>query len=267
MSGDGRLMRVARGLKAVLMILLFGALLAGVLWLGYTLYRTRIEAAYYKEGVKTSIARYQSVLDHYNLVAKRFMKLRDNYNRVLSRTAITELKVQGKKCFVVLRNSEGVIAEVETPVDLSKEVFVDYVVFDNKLFIRRVFDSSTAPDSAHDLFADGAIRSALPGGAVNWDVKRFKFGKSIYRRLDEGVWMITVTGGGALAIERKEKVPHLGFIDPVKGVPLQRFAREDFVTRQKEMDRQIERYRKQLSFVDVIRHVISQPKQVSAQPR
>src|SRR5690606_11857301 len=97
---------------------------------------------------------------------------------------------------VSIRNAAGEIERIATPYRAGSEVFVDYVVIDGRLWIRRVFDADTAPNGG--VVIDPKLAD------VSWDTGDLIQGKAVYRRLDEGRWVVTVTGNGALGLARRE---------------------------------------------------------------
>ncbi len=121
--------------------------------------------------------------------------LRGQYNRAVRRTAVTELVVHDGKLRVSIRTAEGELRALETPFDPSGEIYVDYVILDGRLWIRRVFDANTPPGEG--MVIDPALID------IDWDVARAAHGKAAYRPLDEGRWVVTVTGDGSLGLARQ----------------------------------------------------------------
>ncbi|MEE8475560.1 MAG: hypothetical protein V3T01_09435 [Myxococcota bacterium] len=121
-------------------------------------------------------------------------QLRKQYNQAVRRTAVTELLVNDGKLRVSIRTAEGELRTLETPYDPSREIYVDYVIIDGRLWIRRVFDANTAPGEG--MVIDPALVD------IDWDVARAAHGKAAYRPLDEGRWVVTVTGDGSLGLAR-----------------------------------------------------------------
>jgi len=158
-----------------------GALSAGGL-LGYRLLRADIAAEVYRERLEG--------------LAKDYEAVRADYNRAVKRTAVNELIVRDGKVFVRVRNAAGTVKEIETPYDPSREIYVDYVVVDGRLWLRRVFDSATAPGAG--LVIDPALAD------LDWQSPSAKEGKAVYRRLSEGRWVVTVTGDGSLGLAKAE---------------------------------------------------------------
>ncbi|MBN2198832.1 MAG: hypothetical protein JW747_03185 [Candidatus Aminicenantes bacterium] len=243
---------VAGKIRSFIPLVIWGGFLIIILFVGYQLIKTKMTVKHYREGVAEITAKYQTLVDEYNIAADKFHQLKTRYNEVLARTIITELKVEGRECSVILSNSEGVIVELPVELDLGKEVFVDYILFGNRLFIRRVFDSGTAPERAEDIFKEQKVRDFMPQ-EIDWSDPQFRHGKSIYRKLAEGSWMITVTGGGALDIDRKENVPHLDFISPLEGVEIKEFDPESSEVLKKHFDEKIKKYSEDVGFFDVLK--------------
>ncbi len=150
--------------------------------LGYRFFRAELAASMYRQRLETVAADYQ--------------KLANNYNEAVRRTAVTELLVKDGKLSVRIRGLDGVIQEIPTAYDPKGEIYIDYVVIDNRLWIRRVFDARTAPGDA--LVIDPRFIN------VPWDSSNARYGKAVYRTLGEGRWVVTVTGDGSLGLSRVE---------------------------------------------------------------
>ncbi len=157
-------------------------LLIAVGYLGYRLVRADLAAHVYSEKLAT--------------LAKDYASLRDTFNEAITRTAVTELVVDNKKLWVVIRTADGTVKQLETPFDPAREIYVDYVVLDGRLWIRRVFDQNTPPEKGM------VIDPKLAG--LDWNDQRLNHGKAVYRTLSEGRWVITVSGDGSLGLARAE---------------------------------------------------------------
>ncbi|MEC9373315.1 MAG: hypothetical protein VYC34_05695 [Planctomycetota bacterium] len=121
--------------------------------------------------------------------------LREHYNEAVRRTAVTELLVENGELSVRVVNAEGVERIIDTPFDPTGEVYVDYVVLNGRLWIRRVFDAYTPP--AEGMIIDPAMAS------VDWRPEAdMRVGKAVYRSLSDGRWVVTVTGDGSLGLAR-----------------------------------------------------------------
>ncbi len=165
-----------------------------------------------------------------------YEQLRANYNEAVRKTAVTELLIDEGRLYVVVRTAH-VQKVIPTPFDPSREIYVDYVVADGRLWIRRVFDDTTAPE--HGLVIDPAR------ARIDWHAPGVAHGKAVYRRLDEGRWVITVTGDGSLGLAR---APHgqstyLAPPPPVKDYPL--------------MDREVSAELDQIAPADVLKHLVT----------
>jgi hypothetical protein len=133
--------------------------------------------------------------DRLHALTGEYESLRGLYNDAVRRTAITELVVDdAKRLSVRVRNASGLIKEIPTSLDPTREVYVDYVMIDNRLLIRRVFDQKTPPERGVVIEPELA--------AVDWDDPAAVHGKAVYRVLGEGRWVITATAGGALGLSR-----------------------------------------------------------------
>jgi hypothetical protein len=127
-------------------------------------------------------------------LARDYDQLRAQYDEAVRRTAVTELQVRDGALFVSIRTLAGERRTIPTPYDPSSEIYVDYVVVDGRLWIRRVFDAATPPEEA--LVIDSDLRQ------VDWEAEGALHGKAAYRALGEGRWVVTVTGDGSLGLAR-----------------------------------------------------------------
>jgi hypothetical protein len=131
-------------------------------------------------------------------IAQDYEALRGTFNQAVQRTAVTELVAKGDTLTVRIRTTTGVVKEIATPFTPSNEIYVDFVVLDGRLWIRRVFDAATPPDQG--VLIDPALAD------VEW-AKRdpsspITVGKAVYRALGEGRWVVTVTGDGSLGLAK-----------------------------------------------------------------
>ncbi|TVQ30512.1 MAG: hypothetical protein EA376_12765 [Phycisphaeraceae bacterium] len=157
--------------------------LAGMATLvSYRMARTHVASEIYRDRLQTLAGDYE--------------RLRELHNEAVRRTAVTELVVKDRELSVQVRTAEGVDRVVKTPYDPMREIYVDYVVVQGRLWIRRIFDARTAP-------GDGVVIEPLLG-EIDWDDERYAVGKAVYRRLGEGRWIVTVTGDGSLGLARIE---------------------------------------------------------------
>lgn len=158
----------------------FGALFAGGGYLGYRSVRSDIAASVYRERLAALADQYES--------------LRANYNQAVRKTAVTELLVKDGKLSIAIRAADGSRRVIDTKLDPRQEIYVDYIVLDGRLLIRRVFDSWTPPMSA--MVLDQELEE------IDWNDPRADHGKAVYRALSEGRWIISVTGSGSLGLVR-----------------------------------------------------------------
>lgn len=157
-------------------------------------------------------------------LATEYEDLRSTYNEAVQKTAVTELAVREGKLSVRVVSETGVLREVPTPYDPTGEVYVDYIVRDGRLWIRRVFDAHTPP-------SQGVVIDPLLE-AVAWGAGEAEVGKAVYRALDEGRWVVSVTGSGSLGLV---KVADDAEVD-LAGAP----EVADFATVTVEADRDVE---------------------------
>ena len=80
---------------------------------------------------------YRSKLES---LARDYSALRETYNEAVRKSVVTELLVKNGTLCVVVRNAAGERETIETPFDPSREIYVDYVLVDGRLLIRRVFE-------------------------------------------------------------------------------------------------------------------------------
>ncbi|MEZ6243943.1 MAG: hypothetical protein R3B57_12975 [Phycisphaerales bacterium] len=147
---------------------------------GYQLLRANIVEDVYRDRLQELSGQYHD--------------LRATYNEAVKRTAVTELVVQDSKLSVRVRTAAGVERVIDTPFDPTGEIYVDYVVLDGRVWMRRVFDANTPPSNG--VLVDPELAS------VDWQRDGAKFGKAVYRSLSEGRWVISVSGDGSLGIVR-----------------------------------------------------------------
>ena len=134
--------------------------------------------------------------DRLGELAADYEQLRDRYNEAVRRTAVTELLVEDGQLTVVIRTADGELQSLASSLDPSKEIYVDYVVHEGRLWIRRLFDEDTPPGQG--MLIDPRFVS------VEWDAPGDNHGKAAYRSLGEGRWVVDVTGDGSLGLARRE---------------------------------------------------------------
>jgi hypothetical protein len=161
---------------------LLAALLALTLLGGYRLLRIGLEADVYRARLAQTVEDYE--------------RLRSQYDEAVRRTAVTELVVEDGKLSVVVRDAGGVLHTLDTPFDPSHEIYVDFVVLDGRLWIRRVFDDRTPPGEG--VVVDPALAQ------IDWTAEQGAHGKAAYRALGPGRWVVSVSGDGSLGLARSE---------------------------------------------------------------
>lgn len=157
-----------------------GLFAGAAVMLGFRMTRADVEAEVYRERLQTLTMDYEA--------------LRAKFNDAVRRSAVTELLVKDGKLSVRVRSPLGVVEETPTPFDPKGEIYVDYVLVDGRLWIRRVFDASTPPSKG--VVIDPKVET------VDFSSPHVAHGKAIYRSLDEGRWIVTVTGSGALGLTK-----------------------------------------------------------------
>ena len=169
--------KLVNRLFSLVVLMLLG--LGGVA--GYNFTKSRIAADVYRQRLESMSEQYET--------------LRGTYNRAVQRTAVTELHVHDGKLDVRIRTADGQTETIPTPFDPANEIYVDYVVRDGRLWIRRVFDQYTPP-------GEGVVITPKLG-AVDWNAAEVEVGKAVYRQLTEGRWVVTVTGDGSLGLAKR----------------------------------------------------------------
>jgi len=180
--------------RALTLVLLALVALAG--FAAYRLVEASVAADVYRERLEQISADYE--------------RLRGDYNEAVRRTAVTELVVAEGRLSVVVRTATGELKSFDTPFDPSREIYVDYVVRDGRLWIRRIFDDRTPPGDG--LSIDPRMID------VDWETVGEGFGKAAYRALGDGRWVVDVTGDGSLGLARRgpEEVVDLTPAPPVR---------------------------------------------------
>jgi hypothetical protein len=177
-------------------------LLGGGGWLGFRSVRHEIAASTYRQRLADVAAQYES--------------LRADFNAAVRRTTVTELLVDDGALSIAIRAADGTRTVVATDLDPRDEIYVDYVVLDGRLLIRRVFDAWTAPKDA--VVLDPELVD------IDWDDPRADHGKAIYRALGPGRWVVSVTGAGALGLVRLGDVDATDPSDLVRAPELTDFS-------------------------------------------
>ncbi|VAX36837.1 hypothetical protein MNBD_PLANCTO03-1362 [hydrothermal vent metagenome] len=154
------------------------AVAGGAAMLGYQYLRAGAAAEIYRTRLAQLAAEYED--------------LRATYNEAVQKTAVTELVVHDGTLAVQVVAANGLVRRVETPYDPSGEIYVDYIVRDGRLWIRRVFDADTPPSQG--VVIDPQL------GPIAWGEDDAEVGKAVYRALGEGRWVVSVTGSGSLGL-------------------------------------------------------------------
>jgi len=150
---------------------------------GYAVYElalSRLEGDVYRERLRELDSDYD--------------RLRERYNAAIRRTAVTELVVENGRLSVVIRTADGTLRSIPTALDPALEIYVDFVMLDGRLWIRRVFDERTPPGEG--VLVDPRLV------AVDWEAPGAAHGKAAYRSLEEGRFVVTVTGDGSLGLSK-----------------------------------------------------------------
>jgi hypothetical protein len=130
-------------------------------------------------------------------VSSDYHDLQAVYSEAVRRTAVTELLVTEGGVDVVIRTIEGQLQILETPFDPKREIYVDYVVLNGRLWIRRLFDDTTAPEKG--MIIDPAL------ALINWNTEGASHGKAAYRSLSPGRWIVDVSGDGSLGLTKRDE--------------------------------------------------------------
>ncbi len=149
--------------------------------LGYYFVRTQLEADIYKQ-------KFSDLASDYNT-------LRNSYNKAIGKTVVTELVVEGGRINVVIRNAAGEVERYRTPYTIDRRIYVDYIVYDQKLMIRSVFDSATTPDDAF----------IIDSNLIELDWSDHKLQRELIIAqggLTDGRWQVKVNGTGSLYLDR-----------------------------------------------------------------
>lgn len=178
---------------AKLVIFLAGAGLALAAVAGWEIYRR-------DNAVQAAEARAASL-------ARQLAEVREERQRLLARTGITLIEVDDDMVRLLVARADGSLQVIPTPYSPDGEIFVDYVVHQGRVLIRRVFDESTSPREA--VVVDPALVE------INWEaLDPRSHGRTVYRQLAPGRWMISISGAGALGLERLDDTAPTPFIQP-----------------------------------------------------
>jgi hypothetical protein len=137
-------------------------------------------------------------------LAQDYKQLADVYNEAVRRSAVTELLVKGDTLSVRIRTVEGPTRVIPTPFDPTGEIYVDFVVVEGRLWIRRLFDARTAPGEGLVIDPGLADVAWKKDDAPTGDRPVATVGKAVYRALSEGTWIVSVSGDGSLGLSKLE---------------------------------------------------------------
>jgi hypothetical protein len=142
------------------------------------------------------------------------------------------LVVEQGKLSVVVRTADGLDRTIETDCDTGYPIHCDYLVMDGRLWIRRVYDDRTAPEDGKVIDPDISN--------IDWSSKEVQYGKTVYKLLNDGRWVVSVTGDGSLGLARKteDDAKPLALAPPV----------QDF----KEIEKKIDTEVSEITFLDIL---------------
>ncbi len=192
---------LGRALPAVAVLAACG--IAGLF--GLELARTQAQGEIYRERLGELSTNYAGLVDRYNVAVRQ--------------SAVTELLVErgadngGLTLAVIVRDAMGERKRIETPYDPSGEIYVDFVVIEGRVWIRRVFDANTRPSDA--VIIDPAVAD------VQWSMDGSGYGKAVYRSLGEGRWAVSVTGSGALSLSPVDGEGEIALVAPPTLTPME----------------------------------------------
>jgi len=183
--------RIAQTVVALLAIT--AAALAG--YAGYRLVRSELAAEIYRKRAEQ--------LD------KDYRQLQGRYNEAVQKLAVTVLDVEDGRLTMTVLGGDGREQRIPTEVDPDDPVYVDFVVIDGRLMIRRVYNLQEVVEPG-DPATRSTDRLTLVGRgttldptwlAIDWDRFKDAQGKVVYRPLGEdGRWVVKVTGNGAMEL-------------------------------------------------------------------
>jgi len=165
-------------------VLSFVAITCLAFALGYNFMRSNIAADLYRDRLREAVKENEA--------------LRQTFNEAVKKTIVTELLVQDDETVcVVFVNADGTERVVPTTFKMGSEVYVDFIVRDNRLFLRRVFDENTKPKEA--LHIDPQMQT------VDWKSINTPRGSATYAQLNKkGRWTVSVAGNGALQLTKAD---------------------------------------------------------------
>ena len=157
--------------------------------------------------------------------------LAEQYNQAITPRPVTELLVEDGIVCIGVRKGTGELIRVQTDFNIREnQVYVDYIVVDQRLLIRRAFEfhqtNAVPPDKV--VYVDPDLLE------VDWDPKRIPYGQAIScSRLADGRYIVSVTGDGALGLKK------IGMDDPINLATQPRI--EEFKPVDQRADQDVER--------------------------
>lgn len=143
---------------------------------------------------------YNVLTDQYNNLANQFNALADQYNEAIVPRPVTELFVEDGKVCLAVRLGDGRVIRKQTDFDVqANQVYVDYVVVDQRLLIRRAFEfnKTTAVPPDKVVYIDEELLD------IDWDIDTIPYGKALScSKLVDGRYIISVAGNGSLDLKK-----------------------------------------------------------------
>lgn len=170
--------------KLFLPLSLVVAAIAGLA--GYQWAKTSVAEAIYRD-------RLVVLQDDYRDLAKR-------YNQAVTPRPVTELLVEDGIVCLAVRKGDGERVRIPTDFNIREnQVYVDFVVVDQRLLIRRAFEFHRI----HAVPPDKVVNIDPELLEVDWDPERVPYGKALScSGLDDGRYIVSVTGGGSLGLKQ-----------------------------------------------------------------
>ncbi len=192
--------------------------------LGYNFMRSNIAADLYRDRLREAVKKNEA--------------LRQTFNEAVKKTIVTELLVQDDESIcVVFVSADNTERVVPTPFRMGAVVYVDFIVLDNRVFLRRVYDEDTKPSEA--LFIDPQMQT------IDWKKVDDLQGNAPFARLNKkGRWTVSVTGNNALQLTKADDTARR---QPLTYAP----TVKDYDEIEKEMEARIE----EIGVGDVIRSI------------
>lgn len=128
-----------------------------------------------------------------------YQHLARQYNQAITPRPVTELLIEDGIVCLAVRKGDGELVRIQTDFDIREnQVYVDYLVVDQRLLIRRAFEfhqtNAVPPDKV--VYIDKELLE------VDWDPQRIPFGKALScSKLEDGRYIISVTGDGSLGLK------------------------------------------------------------------